>query len=112
MVAVIDEKEFASRIKNNQETNNPRPLVVDCFTDWCPPCKASAPIYEKLDQKYNADADFVKINVDNNPGVAQKLRVQGVPTFVIIRGNKLIAKVVGADMKKVERRIKEAIKDS
>lgn len=111
MVSVIDEKEFATRIKNNQETNNARPLVVDCFTDWCPPCKASAPVYEQLSQKYT-EADFVKINVDDNPGVANKLRVQGVPTFVILRGNKLIAEVVGADMKKVEKKIKEAIKDS
>ena len=111
MVSVIDEKEFATRIKNNQETNNARPLVVDCFTDWCPPCKASAPVYEQLSQKYT-EADFVKINVDDNPGVANKLRVQGVPTFVILRGNKLIAEVVGADMKKVEKKIKEAIKNS
>ena len=110
MVTIIDEKEFASRIQNNLATNNSRPLVVDCYTDWCPPCKASAPIYEKLSQKYT-DADFVKINVDNNPGVAQKLRVQGVPTFAILRGNKLIAKVVGADMKKVENEIKKALKD-
>jgi thioredoxin 1 len=110
MVTIIDEKEFASRIQNNLATNNSRPLVVDCYTDWCPPCKASAPVYEKLSQKYT-DADFVKINVDNNPGVAQKLRVQGVPTFAILRGNKLIAKVVGADMKKVENEIKKALKD-
>ncbi len=111
MVTVIDEKEFIQRVKSNQETNNPRPLVVDAFTDWCPPCKASAPVYEKLSQKYTA-ADFVKINVDNYPGVAHQLRVQGVPTFVILRGNKVIAKIVGADMRKVEREIKKAVEDN
>ena len=66
---------------------------------------------EALSKKYK-EADFVKINVDNNPGVAYKLNVQGVPTFAILRGNKLIAKIVGADMRKVENKIKEAIKNS
>ncbi len=111
MVSIISEEEFADKIKSNLATNNPRPLVVDCFTDWCPPCKASAPVYESLSKKYT-EADFVKINVDENPGVAHKLKVQGVPTFAILRGNKLIAKIVGADMRKVESKIQEAIKTS
>ena len=78
--------------------------------NW-PPCKASAPVYERLSQQYT-DADFIKINVDHNQGVARKLNVQGVPTFVILKGNKLVAKIVGADMKKVEKAIQKAIKDS
>lgn len=108
MARVINEKEFADIIKANTQSNSSRPLVVDCFTDWCPPCKASAPIFEKFSQKYS-DADFVKINVDKNQGVANKLRVQGVPTFAIIIGNKLVSKIVGADMRKLETEIKKAI---
>jgi thioredoxin 1 len=109
MVKVINEEEFASMIKANVDSNSKRPLVVDCFTDWCPPCKASAPVYEQLSEKYQAHADFIKINVDHNPGVAMKLRVQGVPTFAIIVGNTLKYKVVGADMRKLEKFIKEAV---
>ncbi|MFX0125130.1 MAG: thioredoxin family protein [Candidatus Hodarchaeota archaeon] len=108
MARVINEKEFADIIKTNTQSNSSRPLVVDCFTDWCPPCKASAPIFEKLSQKYT-DADFVKINVDKNQGVAIKLRVQGVPTFAIIIGNKLVSKVVGANMRKLENEIQKAL---
>ncbi|MFX1284275.1 MAG: thioredoxin family protein [Promethearchaeota archaeon] len=108
MARIIDEKEFADIIKTNTQSNSSRPLVVDCFTDWCPPCKASAPIFEQFSQKYT-EADFVKINVDKNQGVAIKLRVQGVPTFAIIIGNRLVSKIVGADMRKLEREIKKAI---
>lgn len=108
MARIIDEKEFADIIKTNTQSNSSRPLVVDCFTEWCPPCKVSAPIFENFSQKYTA-ADFVKINVEKNQGVASKLRIQGVPTFVIIIGNKLVTKIVGADMKKLEKEIKTAI---
>lgn len=108
MARIINEKEFADIIKSNTESNSSRPLIVDCYTEWCPPCKVSAPIFEKFSQEYT-DADFVKINVDKNQGVAAKLRIQGVPTFAIIIGNKLVTKVVGADMRKLEREIKKAI---
>ena len=109
MVKVIDESEFANLIKQNKEIEAPRPLVVDCFTDWCAPCRASAPVFEQLSKKYT-DVDFVKINVDHNPGVGQKLKVRGVPTFAILLGNKLFSRIVGANMRKVESEIKRAIK--
>lgn len=108
MARVINEKEFASIIKANTDSKSTRPLVVDCFTDWCPPCKVSAPVFESFSQKYQG-ADFVKINVDKNQGVAAKLQIRGVPTFTIIIGDKLVSKVVGADMRKLEKEIKKAV---
>ncbi|WP_455141494.1 thioredoxin family protein [Candidatus Hodarchaeum mangrovi] len=109
MVQVINDSEFIQRIKKNVDSNSSRPLVVDCFTEWCPPCKASAPIYEQLSQKYGDKADFVKINVDYNQEVAHQLRVQGVPTFVIIVGRNLKSKIVGADMRRLEKEIRKVL---
>ncbi|MFX0015672.1 MAG: thioredoxin family protein [Promethearchaeota archaeon] len=110
MARIVNEREFADLIKANTESNSLRPLVVDCFTDWCPPCKVSAPIFEQLSKKYQG-ADFIKINVDYNQGVAAKLRVHGVPTFAIIIGNKVVSKIVGADMKKLEREIIKTLEE-
>ena len=111
MARIINEREFADIINTNSQSNSPRPLVVDCYADWCPPCKASAPVFEKLSETYK-EADFVKINVDNNQGAAAKLQVRGVPTFVILVGNKLVSKIVGADMRKLEKEIKKAIENN
>ena len=110
MARVINEKEFADLIKSNTESNSTTPLVVDCYTDWCPPCKAAAPIYEQLSQKYDGQADFVKINLDHNQGVAMKLNVRNVPTFVIILGNRVKKRIIGADMQKLEKSLIEEIK--
>ncbi len=109
MARVINEKEFAKIINSNNESKSSRPLVVDCYTDWCAPCKASAPIYEQMSNKYKEKADFVKINVDNNQGVAMKLQVRNIPTFVILIGNKVVSRIVGANMKKLETSIKEIV---
>lgn len=112
MVKIIDEKEFANLIKSKTELNSNKPLVVDCYTDWCPPCKASAPIYEQLSKKYEGEADFVKINVDHNQGVAMKLNVRNVPTFVILLGNRVRKRIIGADMRKLEQAIIDEIKSA
>ncbi|MFX0087276.1 MAG: thioredoxin family protein [Candidatus Hodarchaeota archaeon] len=112
MARVINEREFAEIINSNTESKSPRPLVVDCYTDWCAPCKASAPIYEQMSQKYKDYADFVKINVDQNQGVAYKLQVRNIPTFAILIGNRVVSRVVGANMKKLESSIKEIIENS
>ncbi len=109
MARVINEKEFAEIINSNIESKSFRPLVVDCYTDWCAPCKASAPIYEQMSNKYKDEADFVKINVDKNQGVSMKLQVRNIPTFVILIGNKVVSRIVGANMKKLESNIKEII---
>ncbi len=109
MARVINEKEFAEMVNSNTESNSQKPLVVDCYTDWCAPCKASAPIYEQMSQKYKDHADFVKINVDQNQGVAQKLQVRNIPTFAILIGNQIVTRIVGANMKKLESSIKDII---
>ena len=109
MVKVIDESEFSNLINQNKEIEAPRPLIVDCFTDWCAPCRASAPVFEQLSKKYQG-ADFVKINVDHNPRVGQMLKVRGVPTFAILLGSRIVSRIVGANMRKVESEIVRAIK--
>ncbi|MHA1968919.1 MAG: thioredoxin family protein [Candidatus Hodarchaeales archaeon] len=109
MARVINEREFAEMVNSNNESNSSRPLVVDCYTDWCAPCKVSAPIYEQMSIKFKDQADFVKINVDKNQGVAMKLRVRNIPTFIILIGNQVVSRIVGANMKKLEGSIKEVL---
>ncbi len=70
--------------------------LVDFYADWCGPCRMMAPAVETLAKEYNGKALIAKVNVDNNPAVAQKFGVCSIPTFAIFRKGKLAGTIVGA----------------
>ncbi len=70
-------------------------VVVDMYADWCGPCKMMAPVLDGLSEDYE-DVKFVKINVDNNPDVAERYGVQSIPNFVFIKNGEKVNQIIGA----------------
>ena len=70
-------------------------IVIDMWAVWCSPCKMFAPIFEKVQQEYEQDFIFAKINVDENPMVAQRYGISSIPTTLFIKGGQPIRKIVG-----------------
>ncbi|KAI9649522.1 thioredoxin trx1 [Ciborinia camelliae] len=93
--------EFQSALANNDV------VVLDAFATWCGPCKAIAPKVNQLSEAYPS-ARFVKIDVDEVPDVAAELGIRAMPTFLIFKGEKQIAEVVGANPAALEEAIKKA----
>jgi thioredoxin 1 len=72
------------------------PTVVDFFADWCGPCRAVSPVIESLSREYSGRAKFVKVNVDDNQGLAARYEVQSIPTVIIFGRGQVLDKVIGA----------------
>lgn len=61
-----------------------KPVIVDFYTDWCGPCKRYAPNFESVKSSYRSRAIFIRINIDNNPEIANYYNVHSIPTTMII----------------------------
>ncbi|MGO8740228.1 thioredoxin [Rhodoblastus sp.] len=72
------------------------PVVVDFWAEWCGPCKMIGPSLEELAKDYDGKVKIVKLNVDENPGVAGKLGIRSIPTLMLFKGGKVTSQKVGA----------------
>src|SRR5256886_2867099 len=80
----------------DQVVNGGKPVFVDFWAPWCGPCRIIGPIVEELAPSYQGRATIAKLNVDENPLVAQRLGVTSIPTLMMFKGGKLVDRVVGA----------------
>ena len=81
------------------------PVVVDFGAPWCPPCRAMEPIFEELAGRFEGSIRFVKVNIDDNPAVAQRYGVKGIPTFIVFDSGREAERVVGASSKETFARL-------
>ena len=72
------------------------PLVVDFWAPWCGPCRAMAPAYEKVSNDLHGKARFVKVNTEDEQGLAAKFNIRSIPTLAVFAGGREIARQPGA----------------
>lgn len=79
-------------IQYSQQT----PVVVDFWADWCIPCKTLSPILTKLTEEGQGDFRLAKVDVDENPKLAQRYNVRGIPAVKGFRGGQMVAEFTGS----------------
>ena len=72
-----------------------KPVLVDFFAVWCGPCKMAEPIIEELADKYKEQAVVAKLNVDEEPQIAQRYGVMSIPTVIMFKNGKEVDRQVG-----------------
>ncbi len=75
--------------------------MVDFWAEWCGPCRAIAPILEELAEASEGRVTLVKVNVDENPGLAARYGIRSIPTILFVKEGTVVDRVVGAASKAV-----------
>ncbi|HUB66625.1 MAG TPA: thioredoxin [Candidatus Methylacidiphilales bacterium] len=76
-------------------------VIVDFWAEWCGPCKAIAPLLDDIARELPAKVKIVKVNVDQEPELAQKYGIYSIPTLLFFKGGEIREQMVGGAAKKV-----------
>ena len=91
-VVSINENNF-EEIKNSSKT-----VLIDFYADWCGPCKMVSPIVDKIAEEH-PEYIIGKVNVDDEPDLAESYGVMSIPTLVVLKGGNVATKSVGVQSK-------------
>ncbi len=89
---VVTDATFAAEVEQGKGL-----AVVDFWAEWCGPCRAIAPVIEKLGEDYRGKVKVLKLDTDQNPATMTQFNVRSIPTILFFKDGQLVDRVIGAD---------------
>src|SRR2546423_12230014 len=94
MSTAVTESSFEQEVLESD-----KPVIVDFWAEWCGPCHAVSPVLDKIVEERESDLKLVKVNLDEEPSLAQKYGIVSIPTIILSREGELDAAAIGAQPK-------------
>lgn len=94
-----DIPEFTDGDFDTEVINADTPVLVDFWAPWCGPCRMISPMVEELAAENAGSVKIGKLNIDDNPGAAQRFDVSSIPTLMIFKNGEVVERVVGVQPK-------------
>ncbi len=103
MVPELSPKEFDIFIKQGY-------ALIDFAAEWCMPCIMMAPIIDELSEKFKGKIKFAKVDIDENPELADKYNVASIPNFVLFKDGQKVDQFIGSSSKEdFEKKLKKFV---
>ena len=94
VIKVVTDESFETDVLKNS-----KPVIVEYWAEWCPPCRMLAPVLAEIAEEHADKIDVVKLNTDENPQTAQKYQILAVPTMNVFAGGEVVKQILGAKSK-------------
>jgi thioredoxin len=94
MATAVTEQSFEEEVLQSD-----KPVVVDFWAEWCGPCHAVAPVLDRIVAERGDELKLVKVNIDEQPALAQRFGVQSIPMMILFKNGEPAAAAIGAQPK-------------
>jgi thioredoxin 1 len=91
----LTQENFASEV-----IQSPTPVLVDFWAEWCGPCKMISPILDELADEYEGRVKIVKVNIDEQQGIAAEYGIRAIPTLLLFDKGQVADQIVGLRSKR------------
>jgi thioredoxin 1 len=103
MATDVTETTFDSEVIEDSKNT---PVLVDFWAEWCGPCHAVSPVLQKIADERSGELKLVKVNIDENQGLAGRYGIMSIPTMILFRDGEPAAAAIGARPKgDIERQL-------